>query len=98
LEIDPDLLTSGDGKILESNYLTNFLEVAPQVRLFLQMNSWASTPETTMQEFTDIKPEGLNRHSLDNLDQPNASLVNSIQDMIASKFLQGLYGYIAVLF
>jgi len=98
LEIDPDLLTSGDGKILDSNDLTDFLEVAPQVRLFLQMNSWASTPETTMQEFTDIKPQGLNRHSLDNLDQPNASLVNSIQDMIASKFLQGLYGYIAFLF
>ncbi len=63
----------------------DFLEAAPQVRIFLQMNSWASTPETTMKVFCDVQSRDLVRCRPDNTDEMTSSIVSSLQDLITSK-------------
>ena len=85
LNIDNVPLTSRDDQGHAPNDLIDLLEASPQVRLFLQMNSWAAAPETTMQEFSDIKAHHLNRRRSDDSDQNNSCIVHSIQDMIAGK-------------
>ena len=80
LNIDNVPLTSRDDQGHAPNDLIDLLEASPQVRLFLQMNSWAAAPETTMREFSDIKARDLNRRRSDDSD-----IVPSIQDMIAGK-------------
>jgi hypothetical protein len=85
LNIDNVPLTSREDQGHAPKDLTDLLEASPQVRLFLQMNSWAAAPETTMQEFSDVKARDLKRHRSDDSDQTNSCIVHSIQDMIASK-------------
>ena len=88
LDIDKDSLTSQEDQGYSPEDLRDLLEATPQVRLFLQMNCWASTPETTIQKFLDIQSSDLDRHRPDASDQPTSSIVDSVQDMITSKFDQ----------
>jgi hypothetical protein len=85
LKIDPASLTSCKGRGHEPKDLADFLEAAPQGRLFLQMNGWASAPETTMKFFSGIKSSDLNRHRSDDVDKLNVSIIHSVEDLIASK-------------
>jgi len=83
LNIDPILLTSAGGCGIVLKDLTTSLKTAPQVRLFLEMKSWASTPDMTMQEFSNISPSDLKYHHLHDTNQSNSTIVDSIQDLIA---------------
>jgi hypothetical protein len=88
LNIDPIPLTPVGGQGIVLNDLTTSLKIAPQVRLFLEMKSWASTPDMTMQDFSNISPHDLTYHYLPNTNQSNSSIVHSIQDLIAGKSKQ----------
>ena len=85
LNIDPTPLTPIGGQGIVLKDLTTSLKIAPQVRLFLEMKSWASTPDMTMQEFSNISPHDLTFQYLPDSNQSISSIVHSIQDLIAGK-------------
>jgi hypothetical protein len=63
--------------------LVRSLNAAPEVRLFLEMASWASTPEHTIEDLSTDSPSfgPLDRH----LPDSNTSLVETIQNLVAGK-------------
>ena len=85
LNIDPVSSLPQEGEGYSPENLKYLLEAAPQVRVFLQMNCWASNPENSMQQFSDIQSHDLVRHQSDDADQTTSAIIRSIQDVISSK-------------
>ena len=85
LNIDPNqvILKEGEGYLRED--IKNLLEATSQSRLFLQMTSWSSNPETAMQQFSDIQPCDFRRQDLNDSSR-SSSVIDSIQDMITGEF------------
>lgn len=82
LKIGTDRLEEDEERPNQLQQLLRSLNAAPEVRLFLEMASWASTPEQTIEELTngsivlfpDRSPSG-----------PDTEIVDSIQNLIAGK-------------
>ena len=80
--IDPMSLTSNWGNGIALQDVTNFIKRAPQIRFFLEMKSWASTPHMIMEEFSNILPINLKYQYPQQANQSKSVIVQSIQDLI----------------
>ncbi|KAG7337862.1 peptidase C50 family protein [Nitzschia inconspicua] len=79
LYIDVDLSQDNDDRPSQLKQLVKSLHAAPEVRLFLEMASWASTPERAMEELSMDSGFAI-------ADEPssNSLLLESIQNLIAA--------------
>jgi hypothetical protein len=89
LQINTDRRKDDEYRPNQLKQLVRSLNVAPEVRLFLEMASWASTPEHAIEHLsTDCASFGpLDRR----LSDSDASLVETIQNVVAGKSVGVLF-------